>query len=339
MWLTLTLLSPTDINRQALQTVGPNAIEPSPRERRTRRTRRVVWGVSAAALLGASPFLAPWFWATAVTALMITPMLFAVRDLGPGWSDLNDAWKAAENGDLDTLEQTYMRILQTAGTPAIRLTAMHDLGYVARRKGELDRAMSIFDTVWSKSKRKAHKRICASNLAVCHALKGDEDAAMVWLDRSKGLRAIPPSHRAIVLARFGHYEEVTALRPVNPAPWRRMYLFHALRVLALMKAFAAHQLGRDKERVMQLHQAACPAYSSEYDYLAANWDALRAFLQAHPWQRRAPQTRSTVPRTRLLELVDKHRELERQKRAQRLEPGEPPHSPGDTTDNKFDNIS
>ena len=86
-----------------------------------------------------------------------------------------------------------------------------------------------------------------------------------------------PLARAVMYCQQGRYTEVAPLRPRYKSATQRKLVRHETRALELVRALALIATGDEVGAEAALARAK-PAFTGEYEYLAANWPPLQELL-------------------------------------------------------------
>ena len=159
-------------------------------------------------------------------------------------------------------------------------------GVVALRKGEFDRALSLFGAALDAGVHGQVAQLLAHQLTTLSALRGDLDDAAGWLAQITSApppRVVEPAlPEAILGCRRGEHRAVATRLEES---WREIdnsLQGEAMRQLRIVRALAISAQGpREGGGVDGLLAGCKPFVMGEYDFLATQWPEMAMFLQAH----------------------------------------------------------
>ncbi len=211
------------------------------------------------------------------------------------------AVEALDRGDIDAATAAFLDMAMT-GSPATRALAVQNLGYVALRAGDYDRALALFSEVYRAAPSSTElRRACADGLATTFALQGNRPAARYWLGWGPHPADNLPTTEALVHTRFGDFERVVTMRmlPLLTGS-RRRALDHELRLFFALRAFARASVGEPYDRVHDDLTRVHVRHPHELDYLVDDWPELAAFLARHPAEPTRDPARAALPEARVV---------------------------------------
>ncbi len=159
-----------------------------------------------------------------------------------------------------------------------------NLAFIAMRKGQWDKALSLMSASWEYEFQFSPDMRClmAVNFADAWSLAGNTDAARCWLDVAKreedrGYPILLLNSEILLQARLGHFEEVLKLCAiVEQQPADNEVGTYA----NVWKNFALQQLSRTCEPPLDIEVQSAPIYKDSWpkyhSYLTQKWS------QPHP---------------------------------------------------------
>jgi hypothetical protein len=180
------------------------------------------------------------------------------------------------------------------GPAFVRVHARHNLAWSELTGGDAATAIRLLAA--SEGEAKALRTVgmhatCAVNLALAHALLGELAAAHAWLaetdrrmaaatSRSSTDQAMKTYVRAILDCREGRPADAARALADAWAELEALLTGGTARPLRILRAFATAVADpRDAGKADRLLTP--PSYPGEYDFLAAAWPEMGAFLAAH----------------------------------------------------------
>jgi tetratricopeptide (TPR) repeat protein len=206
---------------------------------------------------------------------------------GMRWWRINEKGRAyLSYGDFESAIQVFDGVARKA-KGAVRAEAVVHLGLVALRRGELERALSLFTQAESSQLLAQHPGLSPTLpglLSFCESLLGDLAAARKWLEVAHARGAQVASGYSLLaevalLCREGH---LAAAAKIVDTRWReaeRSSVWET-KVLRLLKAFALDGLEAAEHETARYEALAGlrPFRRGELDLLAADWPKLRDFM-------------------------------------------------------------
>lgn len=282
--------------------VAPISLPPEPHYRPVKKGAWSASVLGVGAAFGAGAFLAAQM---AFGAAGFIPLLGAYGAL-IAWSvdrrrkmvdcvrENDDAVALLNAGDVAKAESTFEHLIRKSrANPGYNALFVYNRGVAFLRRGEFDRAISLFhavlDSGWLNSSRMPFRPLLFSGLATAHALRGDLHAAQHWLHQahatvSHAKRGALLLADAIVAVRTGRPRDALAMMDAGWAQAEGVLSAIQVRTLRLLRAFAMEQLppapGLDEEIQRQL-LAVRPFPPGAYDYVGASWPEFAHFLRRH----------------------------------------------------------
>ncbi len=94
-------------------------------------------------------------------------------------------------GDMDNAERMYLKVMDNLPEGNhFHLSAMHNLGEMRKKTGDVDNAMRILEDCHHKAIKYGDNFIAAysaENLAEMHAMRGDREGTVSWLEKALSL--------------------------------------------------------------------------------------------------------------------------------------------------------
>ncbi|TNE45487.1 MAG: hypothetical protein EP343_26595 [Deltaproteobacteria bacterium] len=156
-----------------------------------------------------------------------------------------------------------------------------NLAFIAMRKGQWDKALSLMSASWEYEFQFSPDMRClmAANFADAWSFAGDTDAARCWLevakrDEDRGYPILVQHSEILLQTRLGHYEEALTLCAAaeqQPIPNEAGILTTA------WKNFALHQLGRESTPPLDIDVSTASFYKD-------SWPAYYSYLMGESSQ-------------------------------------------------------
>jgi hypothetical protein len=240
-----------------------------------------------------------------ILAFIVFMAVFIVRSLRQGRrfvAELNQALAAIGRGHLLQARDTFWKWAETSKSPITASCARHNLAWTLMRQGELKHASAVWTDLMNRYPgaltTTGLSATSAVDLALCHGLLGDLDAAEKWMTEAEqrtqpqsgaGLPAMKTYARAVLDCRAGRCADAARVLDDGWAECEAQLTGDVVRPLRVIRAFALAAAGpRDAGIAETIVIAARPAYTGEYDFLGAAWAEMASFLVAHQLTRLMP---------------------------------------------------
>jgi tetratricopeptide (TPR) repeat protein len=235
------------------------------------------------------------FYGAVVSIVLVLYMRSSRRQTLRLTADMNQAGGSLARGELKAAHDVYWECARATKLPYIAAMARHNLAWTLMRQGELQHAIDVAtDNIASYPKALGVAGLAATSavdLALCHGLLGQLDAAEHWMTESKQrtnersmlcVPAMTAFARAVLDCRAGRSAEAARLLDENWLAYEAVLKGSELRPLRVVRAFAiAASDPRNAGVAETVVASARPCYPGEYDFLAAAWPEMETFLTTH----------------------------------------------------------
>ncbi len=207
----------------------------------------------------------------------------------------NEGIALLNSGRLDEAITLYGSLYSRAGNMhSLRALFVTNLGIAYLRRGEADRALEHFDIArksgWvARQKLLPNQTVLLMSTATAQFARGDIAAAKETLAEAQ--RGCPPARRGMLLAietlvatREGEFAQAAEHAGMRWSEAEALLPATSMRLLRVLRAFALVNAGLGETATREASDlliGARPSRLGEFDYIAQNWPAFRAFLVEH----------------------------------------------------------
>jgi hypothetical protein len=199
---------------------------------------------------------------------------------------IGEAALAQMSGKLEHADALLVDLAKSAAGAQTSASAQYQLALVALARGEIDRALALFQAAYNgKGMRMVQPIVHQTTpffIAFIYAVVGDHFAARAWCAHAKKHRTFDHLQfdiaiDAILLAR--EHEPVRASQMLEEK-WliiEPAYSAGLTRALRVVRALLVHEAG-ERERATRLAESAKPFVRNEYAWLGERWPEMQSFL-------------------------------------------------------------